>query len=258
MCTPIDISTAILVIEDDPTTRRLLEDMLRMENFDVAAVSHGSSAIQKLNTDRFDLILIDMNLPDIFGLDLFRQIQTICSTSCMFLTADSREADIVSSLDQGAEDYLIKPFKRGELLARIRKILARQKLKQRAESLGAILNPECLMFGPLLINNQSHEVFLGQESVILTAREFELFYLLASHPKRVYSRAEILDRIWADEIDVTERVVDVHIGKIRLKLGEKLPGYNCIYTVRGKGYRFLLPEESNLADNKRSLLQAET
>ncbi len=254
-----DLSTAILVIEDDLTTRRLLADLLRLEQFKVETVSHGSSALQMLNKAQFDLILIDMNLPDIFGLDLFRQIKNLCSTPCMFLTADSREVDIVTSLDQGAEDYLIKPFKRGELLARIRKILARQKIKQQAETLGAIFNPEHLSYGPLVINRQSREVHLETESVLLTAIEFDLFYLLAAHPKRVYSRAEILDRIWPDTIDVTERVVDVHIGKIRLKLSEKKPGYNCIYTLRGKGYRFMLPEEiTDLLLQEPSLLQAET
>lgn len=253
-----DLPPTILVIEDDLTTRRLLEDLLRLEQFQVTAVSHGRLALQKLNTEQFDLILIDMNLPDIFGLDLFRQIKSLCATPCMFLTANSREGDIVSSLDQGAEDYLVKPFKRGELLARIRKILARQKIKQQAETLGAIFNPERLVYGSLIINAQSHEVLLGLESVFLTTLEFDLLYLLAVHPKRVYSRAEILDRIWPNTIEVTERVVDVHIGKIRLKLAEKKPGYNCIDTVRGKGYRFMMPEtDTELPLGELSLLQAD-
>lgn len=237
-----EILPSILVIEDDPTTRRLLVDLLRAEQFHVEAVSHGSQALQYLYSKNCDLILIDMNLPDIFGLDLFRQIKSLCPTPCMFLTANSREVDIVSSLDQGAEDYLLKPFKRGELLARIRKILDRQKIKQQAETLGAILNPQRINYGPLQILTQTNEVLLEKQSINLTQIEFELFHLLAAHPQKAFTRAEILDRIWPDAIDVTERVVDVHIGKIRLKLSKHKPGYNCIYTLRGKGYRFMPPE----------------
>jgi DNA-binding response OmpR family regulator len=231
---------AILVIEDDPLTREMLSDLLQAERFSVETASQGKKGLEKLKARNFDLILIDMHLPDIFGLDLYRQIKSQSMTPCMFLTGNNKEVDIVLGLELGAEDYLLKPFKHGELLARIRKILFRQQAESNSAPKETLMRPfqESLQQGILEFNLESKEFWIAKKQVNLTVREFELLYFLASNPQRVYSRAKIIDLLWPYDGDVIERVIDTHVYKIRTKIAEIAPGFDYILTIRGRGYRF--------------------
>lgn len=224
----------ILVIDDDVEMCAMLERLLEAEGYEAQSVSAADQALDSIIRDDPDLVLLDVNLDSLDGRDLLREIRLICDVPVVFLTGRASEIDRISGLKMGADDYVVKPFSPGELSARVASILRRTHRAAIVRD-----NEDKMVFGDLSIDTSSREVFLGGVQVTLTAKEFDLLAFLAAEPRRVFSRQQLLTRVWdsssawQDEATVTE-----HIRRIRHKI-ESAPDHpRWIVTVRGVGYRF--------------------
>jgi len=221
----------VLIIEDDPDILELIQYNLGREGFEVSAATTGEEGLSKARRDKPDLILLDLMLPGTPGLEVCKRLRDRRETSgtpLIMVTAKGEESDIVLGLELGADDYVTKPFKVRELLARIRAVLRRA---ERGDSGGR----DRIERGPLVIDNTRHEVTLDGEEVQLTLAEFRLLRGLAADPGRVFTRDQLVHRITAGGYQIAERNVDVHIAAIRRKLGD---AGDLIVTVRGVGYKF--------------------
>jgi two-component system phosphate regulon response regulator PhoB len=220
----------ILVVEDEGPIRDMLAFNLGRAGFIVLPAADGGEARAALADGFPDLVIMDWMLPDVSGLELTRQIKRdpqLREIPIIMLTARSQEDDRVAGLDGGADDYVVKPFSQRELLARIRAVLRR----------GAPAEGEVVTAGELRLDAASHRVTVRGEEVPLGPTEYRLLQFFMSHPDRVYSRAQLLDRVWGGNVYVEERTVDVHIRRLRKALTPH--GYDrLIRTVRGAGYRF--------------------
>lgn len=221
--------TAILVVEDDPNIRELLQYNFKKEGFEVRTAEDGQKGLEIIESRWPDLVILDLMLPVRDGLEICRIIRSkkeLAHMPVIILTAKGEEFDRVLGLEMGADDYVTKPFSTREMIARVKALLRRtQNIEQR--------DAEVLTRGNLIINAENYEVSLDGEKVELTHKEFQLLYLLASRPGKVFTRAYLLEEIWGYEYLGDSRTVDVHIRHLRQKLGEDL-----IETVRGVGYRF--------------------
>ncbi len=224
----------ILVVDDDPALRNLLHRFLTQQNYQVAAAADGKSAMALFEQFNPDLVVLDVNLPDEIGYNLCQQMQARTGVFVLMLTSRSDEADKITGFSKGADDFITKPFGLIELEMRIGAILKRQRMVTTAEQ-------QCLQFGALGIDPVRREVKLGAAGVALTALEFNLLHFLASHPGRVWRRAELIQEVWDYEYVGDPRVVDVHIGQIRKKIEIDTSQPVLIQTVRGVGYKFELP-----------------
>lgn len=213
----------LLVVDDDPSLRQLLNWQLTAAGYRVVEAVDGANGLELFDQHKPDLVLLDIMMPMMDGWEVLREMRTRSDVPVLMLTALSNENDQVAGLDGGADDYVVKPFTLRQLLARIRALLRRAG--QTVESL------EC---GPLTLNFSAFEVSLAGHVLPLTRREFELLEVLARHPGRTFSRAELLARCWGPEHDGVDRVVDVHMASLRRKLGRQR---KLIGTVRGIGYR---------------------
>ena len=225
------MSQRILLIEDEPDIRKTLEYNISREGFDVVSASSLSDGKKQLDSLSFSLILLDLMLPDGSGLDLCREIKSDkekLSTPIIILTAKDDEVDKVVGFELGADDYVTKPFSVRELILRIKAVLKRGERKQ--ENLEVQRQ-----FGELIIDVDSHEVFVNNESVTLTALEFKLLRQLVDRRGRVQSRDQLLSDVWGYSADVTTRTVDTHIKRLREKLGSM---GKYVQTIRGVGYKF--------------------
>jgi len=225
------MSQRILLIEDEPDIRKTLEYNISREGFDVVSASSLSDGKKQLDSSSFSLILLDLMLPDGSGLDLCREIKSDkekLSTPIIILTAKDDEVDKVVGFELGADDYVTKPFSVRELILRIKAVLKRGERKQ--ENLEVQRQ-----FGELIIDVDSHEVFVNNESVTLTALEFKLLRQLVDRRGRVQSRDQLLADVWGYSADVTTRTVDTHIKRLREKLGSM---GKYVQTIRGVGYKF--------------------
>jgi len=223
--------TRILVVEDEQPIRDLIAFGLRRAGCDVALAEHSQAALASIGDRRPDLVLVDWMLPDMSGLELVRQLRRDSNTRdipIMMLTARAEEADRVAGLDNGADDYLTKPFSARELLARIQAILRRSAPAGDADR----VNVE-----GLTLDQAGHRVVAEGKTVPLGPTEYRLLAFLMTHPDRVYSRGQLLDRVWGGNVYVEERTVDVHIRRLRKSLEPS--GFDrFVQTVRGAGYRF--------------------
>jgi len=225
------MSQRILLIEDEPDIRKTLEYNISREGFDVVSASSLSDGKKQLDSSSFSLILLDLMLPDGSGLDLCREIKSDkekLSTPIIILTAKDDEVDKVVGFELGADDYVTKPFSVRELILRIKAVLKRGERKQ--ENLEVQRQ-----FGELIIDVDSHEVFVNNESVTLTALEFKLLRQLVDRRGRVQSRDQLLSDVWGYSSEVTTRTVDTHIKRLREKLGSM---GKYVQTIRGVGYKF--------------------
>jgi two-component system phosphate regulon response regulator PhoB len=225
------MSKKILVIEDEPDIRKTLEYNLERENFIVTSASSLSDAKEQLVKDNFSLLILDLMLPDGSGLDLCRELKsdsTNESPLIIILTAKDDEVDKVVGFELGADDYVTKPFSVRELILRVKAVLKRG-IKQ-----SNTLEVE-RKFGDLTIDIESHEVFVNNENIILTALEFRLLTQLVDRRGRVQSRDQLLSDVWGYSSEVTTRTVDTHIKRLREKLG--VMG-KYVKTIRGIGYKF--------------------
>ncbi|MBI5251948.1 MAG: response regulator transcription factor [Desulfomonile tiedjei] len=221
----------VLVVDDDEDILELVRYNLAKEGYQVHCVPSGEQALKKAREDIPDLILLDLMLPGLDGLDVCRQLRNSPETSgipIIMITAKGEDADIVSGLELGADDYVIKPFSPRVLLARIKKALRKTKPEEPDES-------SILRIHELLINPARHEVLVKDSPMVLTVSEFRILHFLARRPGWVFSRDQIITAVKGDDYPVTERSVDVQIVGLRKKLGS---AGNYIETVRGVGYRF--------------------
>jgi two-component system response regulator MprA len=215
-------------VDDDTAIRTSLGRALRMENYDVELFEDGSSALRAIQLRAPDAIVLDLQLPDIDGLEVCRRIRRSGDTTpILMLTARNAVNDRVEGLDVGADDYLVKPFDLAELLARLRALLRRTSV---GESDGAVLR-----FEDLTLNPQTREVHRGSRLIELTKIEFDLLELFLHHPRQVLTRDQILDLVWGYNFDSGTNSLAVYIGYLRRKLEED-DTPRLIQTVRGVGY----------------------
>ena len=226
------MSVKILVIEDEPDIRRNLEYNLGREGFIASSVGSLVKANEKLKSKKFDLILLDLMLPDGSGLDLCKKIKSNSETEAtpiIILTAKDDEVDKVVGFELGADDYVTKPFSVRELILRVKAILKRSDTKTKE-----VVEVE-RQFGDLKIDVDSHEVHVDSQLIELTALEFRLLKELVDKRGRVQSRDQLLSEVWGYNAEVTTRTVDTHIKRLREKLGSM---GKYVQTIRGVGYKF--------------------
>ena len=221
----------ILVVEDEKAVRDMIAFGLRRAGYDVHEAEDCRAARARMVDARPDLMLIDWMLPDMSGLELTRSLKRSKDTEeipVIMLTARAAETDKVSGLEGGADDYITKPFSPRELLARIQAVL------RRAQPAGG---GDLLEADGLKLNDSSHRVSSGESEISLGPTEYRLLHFFMSHPERVFSRGQLLDRVWGGNTYVEERTVDVHIRRLRKAL-EPFDLERLVQTVRGAGYRF--------------------
>ena len=226
----------IMVIEDEQDLQELLQHNLGREGYRVTSLESGDGALARAKSTEPDLILLDLMLPGLSGLEVCRNLKADPATAglpIVMLTAKSEEADIVTGLELGADDYVTKPFRPRELEARIRAVLRRAETS--ADRDGEDEDSEIITIDQLVIDRQRYEVRVADEPLELTRTEFELLALLAGRPGRVFTRQQIIEKVHGPDTAVTDRSVDVMIVGLRRKLGSE---GSRIETIRGVGYRF--------------------
>ena len=232
------MSRRILIVEDERDVVILLRYNLEKEGFRVSHVSDGALVMPEIRRDMPDLVILDLMLPGLDGLEVCRQLRRndkYVGLPVLMLTARGEEADRVVGLEIGADDYVTKPFSTRELVARVRALLRRKNLADRP--------PSSLHRGQLMIDPTAHRVTMERQTVELSALEFRLLHFLASHPGMVFSRDQLLDRVWGTERSVTPRSVDVYVRRIREKIEKDSNRPAYVETVHGVGYRFAAGEQ---------------
>ena len=231
---------AILIIEDDADIAELVRMHLDSMDFDVEIVANGTAGLERFALKLFDLVVLDLMLPGMDGLDVCREMRKAAHyVPILMLTAKSSELDKVLGLEMGADDYLTKPFSVPELLARIKALLRRSTaLANNSENDGL---SGMIRRGNLEIDSDKHQVRLDGNTVELTAREFALLFCFASHPGRVFNRMQLLDQVWGYSYEGYEHTVNSHINRLRRKIEKDPANPEYIQTVWGVGYRFSEP-----------------
>ena len=220
----------ILVVEDDPGIARAVKAYLEREGFEVTAAAEGLHALRHALAEPPTLIVLDWMLPDLDGLEFMKQLRQKQRTPIIMLTARTEENDRILGLEFGADDYVMKPFSPRELVARVKAVLRRTE--------GTVQgNPDMLVTGPLVIDLVKHTVTRDDVPLELTVLEFNLLHTMASQPGRVFSRDELLSRVWGTDFVGVDRVVDVHVSHLRRKLGDDPEAPTLVLTVRGIGYK---------------------
>jgi len=220
----------ILIVEDEKEIADLISYALKKENFDVTVALDGETALQKLREKTFDLVLLDLMLPKIQGLEICKIIRNnpkIQKTGIIIVTAKGEEYDRIKGLEMGADDYITKPFSPRELLARIKAILRRIK----NSPTGQIIH-----IGDIIIDKETYTVTVRGQPIKLSATEFKLLLYLAERPNKIFNRDHLLDAVWGQEIYIDPRTVDVHIRRLRLKIEKDPDNPQYIKTLRGIGY----------------------
>ncbi len=229
--------TRILLVDDEPLITNSLSYSLRKEGFDVKAVGDGVLALQEAQEYQPDLVVLDVMLPGMSGLEVCQRLRARSTTPVIMLTARGEEIDRVLGLEVGADDYLPKPFSFRELLARIRSILRRVELDRQASQLQPV------NLGRLGLDPVARRVYKADRELQLSAREFDLLSTLMRSAGRAISREELLAEVWGEDWIGDQRTLDVHVRWLRLKIEEDPATPLYIQTVRGHGYRFAGPEE---------------
>jgi two-component system alkaline phosphatase synthesis response regulator PhoP len=217
----------ILIVDDEPDILEFIKYLLEREDFLVDVAGNGSEAIQKTKSFKPDLILMDVMMPVMDGIEACRQIKLLPESKkvfVVFLTARNEEYSEIAGFEAGADDYINKPVKPRVLLSRIKAILKRGKNPDFDQAL--------LKVGNLTIDRSSYAVMFDDQKLVLPKKEFDLLFLLATKPGKIFTREKILSEVWGDDVYVVDRTIDVHIRKIREKIGEKL-----ISTIKGVGYK---------------------
>lgn len=222
--------TRILLVDDEPDILEILEYNLTSEGYQVEKAKNGNEALEKANEWQPHLVLLDVMMPELDGIETCEQLRKNPKHQelvIVFLTARSEDYSQVAGLEAGADDYITKPIKPKVLMSKIKAILRRFK-KEDAKN-------EIIEAGDLIINREEYKIIYKGEDILLPRKEFELLSLLASKPQKVFEREEILNRVWGNEVVVGGRTIDVHIRKLREKIGDK-----HFKTVKGVGYKYML------------------
>jgi DNA-binding response OmpR family regulator len=228
------VSERILVIEDDPSILRGLQLNLTMEGYSVRSAADGETGLQLARSERFDLLVVDVMLPRLGGLELIRELRRDDpDLPVMILSAKGQETDKVAGLQLGADDYMVKPFSLKELLARIGALLRRRRVR------GETGEPRSVKkAGPVEIDLQSRRATANGRPLELTTREFDLLLYFVSHPDRVFSREQLMESVWGSRYFGTARTVDNFVARLRAHIGDDAEAPRHLETVRGIGYRF--------------------
>jgi DNA-binding response OmpR family regulator len=230
------IQEPILIVEDDPNTSTLVETYLQREGFTTIAAFDGEQALALARSRKPGFVILDVMLPKVDGWEICRQLRKISDVPILMLTAREEEIDRILGLSLGADDYVVKPFSPRELVERVKAILRRTQPRPSREN-------EVLSHGGLILDPVKYKVSLNGEPVNLTSSEYKLLQTLMSSPGQVFSREALLDRFYEHGETVIERVIDVHVGKLRQKIEEDPAAPRLVQTVRGFGYRFAEPGE---------------
>ena len=225
----------ILVVDDDKHTRMLLRAVLENAHYTVTTATNGEEALEALDKEHIDLVVLDIMLPGMSGYDVLRELRKTSNLPVIMLSAKGETFDKVLGLELGADDYVMKPFDTKELVARIKAVLRRYVHENSASETEAIPK-ECVTYPNLIINLTDYSVYYFKQRVEMPPKELELFYFLASHPNQVFTREQLLDNIWSYDYIGDTRTVDVHIKRLREKFSQ--PAEWNIATVWGVGYKF--------------------
>ncbi|HKZ55894.1 MAG TPA: response regulator transcription factor [Anaerolineales bacterium] len=221
----------ILVVDDEPTIREVIRRYLERDGFRVREAEDGFSALQAVQEEPPDLIVLDLMLPGIDGLTITRQLRQRHSIPIIMLTARGETSDRIRGLELGADDYVAKPFSPQEVVARVQAVLRRAS--------GSLQNHDApLELGGLQIDPQARSVTQAGKLIPLTAKEFDLLYLLASHPRQVFTRSQLLDQVWGSHFEGDPSTVTVHIRRLREKVEADASNPQFLITVWGVGYKF--------------------
>jgi two-component system response regulator ResD len=229
----MSMGTTVLVVDDEPIVREVVVSYLQHEGYETLEAGDGQAARRLVEEDPPDLVVLDLMLPGIDGLELCRWIRARSDLPVIMLTARGEEADRIVGLELGADDYIAKPFSPRELAARVRTVLRR--------SSADIPRAERLSFDGLEIDARTREVNREGTPLALTAKEFDLLWFLASHPRHVFSREQLMDRVWGYEAAFDTGTVTVHVRRLREKIESDASRPRLLQTVWGVGYRFNPP-----------------
>lgn len=219
----------ILLVDDEPDILEIVGYNLEAEGYQVSTAENGVEGVKKAKKTQPHLIILDVMMPEMDGIEACEQIRRVPElkeTIITFLTARGEDYSQVAGFDAGADDYITKPIKPKVLVSKVKALLRRLKDEDKTDSI--------LKIGGLVINRDEYKIVLKGEEIILPRKEFELLSLLASKPGKVFKREEILDKVWGNEVVVGGRTIDVHIRKLREKIGDK-----SFKTVKGVGYKFV-------------------
>ncbi len=224
----------ILVVDDEPSIVEVVGLYLQREGYRVTVARDGQAALEAVHRERPDLIVLDLMLPKVDGLEITRRLRGYgdIPIPIIMLTAKGEEMDRILGLEMGADDYVVKPFSPQELVSRVKAVLRRVTA---AATLG---DERKLTFGPLVVDPRNHSVTVAGRECGLTAREFDLLYFLARHPRQVFTRAQLLDQVWGYEYYGDASTVTVHVRRLREKIEEDPSHPRWVQTVWGVGYRF--------------------
>jgi two-component system alkaline phosphatase synthesis response regulator PhoP len=221
----------ILLVDDEPDILEIVGYNLSQEGYNIVTASNGKDAIAVAKKEHPQLIIMDVMMPEMDGMEAcenIRKIPELSNTLITFLTARSEDYSQVAGFEAGADDYISKPIKPKLLVSKVKALLRRLKGDDNK-------NPETITVGSIVINREEYKIIKDNIEIVLPRKEFELFYLLASKPGKVFKREEILDKIWGNDVIVGGRTIDVHIRKLREKIGDEY-----FKTTKGVGYKFEL------------------
>ena len=220
----------VLVVDDEPHIRDVLRGYLEADGFAVVEAADGASAVRLVRDERPDLVLLDVMLPGVDGLEVLRQVRAFSDVYVILVTARAEEVDKLVGLGVGADDYVTKPFSTREVTARVKAVLRRERASH---------GDDLLRYEGLTIDRAGREVARSGRAVPLSTLEFDLLTAMARAPGRVFSRRQLLEQVWGYDFFGDERVVDVHIRNLRARLGDDATDPKLIVTVRGVGYKFV-------------------
>ncbi|HEY9311592.1 response regulator transcription factor [Williamsia sp.] len=229
-----------LVVDDERPLAAVVASYLDREQFDVAVAHNGVDALRLAREMDPDVVVLDLGLPGMDGIELCRELRTFSDAYVIMLTARSAEMDTIIGLSVGADDYLTKPFSPRELVARIRAMLRRPRTAPAYETPAprtGVTEPPPRVFGALRIDVVGREVYLGEQPVMLTRTEFDVLAALSSRPGMAFGRRQLIEAVWGESWVGNEHLVDVHVGHLRRKLGDDPAAPRYVTTVRGIGYR---------------------
>jgi DNA-binding response OmpR family regulator len=226
-----------LVVDDAPENRMLVSALLVQQGFDVAQAEDGEAAVRAASADPVDLIVLDLGLPDIDGVEVCRRVREFSDAHVLMLTAQDTELDKVVGFEAGADDYVTKPFSVAELVGRVKAVLRRHGNTVRAAARPASPARAIRTFGTLSVDPLAREVKLDGTPLDLTRIEFDLLDTLTAEPRVAFSRAQLLERVWGENWFGDDHLVDVHISNLRRKLADDPRSPDFVMTVRGVGYR---------------------
>jgi two-component system OmpR family response regulator/two-component system alkaline phosphatase synthesis response regulator PhoP len=221
----------IFIVEDEPSIAEVVGLYLRRSGFEVLTAADGAAALRTLERKMPDLIILDVMLPKMDGFELVRWVRDRGNTPIILLTARRDEVDRIAGLEMGADDYVVKPFSPQELVSRVRAVLRRSQGAQETSE-------KPLVFASLRIDPQTHLVTMDGREIVLTAREFEMLWLLARHPRQVFTRQQLLERVWGISEYIDPGTVTVHVRRLREKIEKDPSDPQHVVTIWGVGYKF--------------------